>query len=138
MTSVSVAAIVLGSNGAVLAIRRRDTGAWQIPGGVLEAGESIVEGVLREVYEESGVTISVNRLTGVYRNQRLGVVSLVFLASPTGGTPRDTDESAETRWLTEDDCHRLMVPAFAVRVSDALMGVFDAVPVREHDGTDLL
>ncbi len=57
-------------------------------GGVLEFGESPQDGVIREVYEETGVKIRPVRLTGVYKNMRLGVVSLAFKCAGRGrGAP---------------------------------------------------
>ncbi|MCK9929542.1 NUDIX hydrolase [Frankia sp. Mgl5] len=54
MHSVSVAAVTRRDDGRVLCIQRRDTGAWQIPGGVLERGETFEDGLRREVREETG------------------------------------------------------------------------------------
>ncbi len=134
--SVSVAGVVVNENGRVLAIRRRDNGQWQAPGGVLELQETFEQGVRREVLEETGVTVEVDRLTGVYKNLRLGVVALVFRCRPIAGTPQPTAESSEVRWLTESDIQQSMSPAFAVRVTDALTG--DApVAFRAHDGVNL-
>ncbi|WP_131744606.1 NUDIX domain-containing protein [Frankia sp. Cppng1_Ct_nod] len=135
--SVSVAGVVVNENGRVLAIRRRDNGQWQAPGGVLELQETFEQGVRREVLEETGVTVEVDRLTGVYKNLRLGVVALVFRCRPIAGTPQPTAESSEVRWLTESDVQQSMSPAFAVRVTDALAG--DApVAFRAHDGVNLI
>jgi 8-oxo-dGTP diphosphatase len=55
------------------------------PGGVLELDEAPVDGVVREVLEETGVQVRAERLTGVYKNMRLGVVSLAFKCSVIGG-----------------------------------------------------
>lgn len=52
--SVSVTGIVLRGDGRVLAIKRSDDGRWVPPGGVLELGETPQDGVVREVYEETG------------------------------------------------------------------------------------
>src|ERR1700754_3187058 len=93
--SVSVAGIVFDGQNKVLAVRRRDNNQWQPPGGVLELGETFEEGVRREVLEETGVYVRVERLTGVYKNMTLSVVALVFRCIAIGGTPRATDESSE-------------------------------------------
>ena len=60
--SVSVAGIVVREDGRILAIQRRDTGQWQPPGGILELDETFEGGVCREVAEETGVTVEVERL----------------------------------------------------------------------------
>ena len=52
----------------VLLTRRADNGLWCLPGGVIEPGESVTEGCEREVYEETGLYVSVSKLTGVYSN----------------------------------------------------------------------
>ncbi len=134
--SVSVAAVVTDDDGRVLVVQRRDTGNWEIPGGILELSESIHAGVRREVEEEAGVLVEPERLTGVYKNVRLGVVALVFRARVVGGQPRPTEESAAVDWWTADDVTAGMGETFAVRVLDAL----DAshVAVRLHDGVGLL
>src|SRR2546430_1771571 len=92
--SVSVAAVVTDDNDRVLVIQRRDNGAWQLPGGVLELDESPDAGVRREVREETGIDVAPQRLTGVYKNMALGVVALVFRAHIVSGTPTPTEESA--------------------------------------------
>ena len=85
--SVSVAGVVVNDDGEVLVIRRRDNGHWEPPGGVLELGETFEEGVRREVLEETGVLVRVDRLTGVYKNMKRGVVALVFRCTPKPAAP---------------------------------------------------
>ena len=63
--SVSVASVVIDENGRTLVIQRRDNGRWEPPGGVLERDESIIEGLLREVREETGLIVEPVALTGV-------------------------------------------------------------------------
>jgi 8-oxo-dGTP diphosphatase len=134
--SVSVAAVVTDDDGRVLVVQRRDNGKWEIPGGVLELHESIHDGVRREVEEETGLQVEPDRLTGVYKNLKLGVVALVFRARVVGGQAGPTEESARIEWWTADDVIARMSETFAVRVLDAL----DAqdVAIRLHDGTHLL
>ncbi|MFJ2808940.1 NUDIX hydrolase [Kitasatospora sp. NPDC087271] len=135
--SVSVAGVVVREDGRVLAIRRADNGAWEPPGGVLELGEGIEDGVRREVYEETGIHVGVERLTGVYKNLRRGVVALVFRCRPEGGQVRLSDESVEVDWLTPAEVSVRMAEVYAVRVLDALRG--DTSPsIRSHDGRRLL
>ena len=73
---MSVAAAVVDDDGRLLAIRRRDNGHWEPPGGVLELDETIEDGLVREVHEETGLTVKPERLTGVYKNMERGIVAL--------------------------------------------------------------
>lgn len=133
--SVSVAGVVVRADGAVLAIRRRDNDHWQPPGGVLESAETFEHGVVREVREETGADVAVERLTGVYKNVAAGIVAVTFRCRPLTEPAADTREAAEVAWLSRDEVRRLMTPTFQVRVLDAF-APFPAV--RAHDGTHLL
>ncbi|MEW1798656.1 NUDIX domain-containing protein [Streptomyces virginiae] len=134
--SVSVAGIVVREDGRVLVIRRADNGAWEPPGGILERDERPEEGVLREVAEETGIEVEVERLTGVYKNLALGVIALVFRCRPVGGVEKLSEESTAIRWLTPDEAKSAMREVFAVRVADALDG--GSPHVRSHDGVRLV
>ncbi len=105
--SVSVAGIVVRDDGRILAVQRRDNAHWEPPGGVLELGETFEDGVRREVAEETGVTVDVERLTGAYKNLTRGVVALVFRCHPVRRTPTATDEAQRVRWLTPDEIRAL-------------------------------
>jgi ADP-ribose pyrophosphatase YjhB (NUDIX family) len=133
--SVSVAGVVINNAGRVLTIRRRDNGHWEAPGGVLELDESPEAGVYREVAEETGMRVRVERLTGVYKNITRGIVALVFRCSPESGELHPTDEAREVRWMSREEVCNLMDPAFAVRVLDAFG---DEPIVRTHDGINVL
>lgn len=135
--SVSVAAVVVNEQGQVLVIKRRDNGAWQLPGGVLELGETIQDGVRREVAEETGVRVEPGPLTGVYKNVKLGVVALVFRARPVEGSASTTDEAAAVDWWSPGRVAAEMSEAFAVRILDALRDNV-APAVRTHDGVRVL
>jgi ADP-ribose pyrophosphatase YjhB (NUDIX family) len=63
-------AVVLDDRGRVLLHRRRDSGLWALPGGVMDLGETITEAVAREVCEETGVTVEITGLVGIYSDPR--------------------------------------------------------------------
>ncbi len=60
------AAIFDQPRGKVLLTRRTDNGQWCLPGGRVEAGESVSEACVREVWEETGLQVQITRLAGVY------------------------------------------------------------------------
>jgi ADP-ribose pyrophosphatase YjhB (NUDIX family) len=130
-----VAGVVVREDGRVLAIRRADNGTWEPPGGVLERIETLEDGVRREVYEETGIKVRVDRLTGVYKNTSIGVVALVFRCTPEGGHQHPTDEATAVQWLTPEEATAAMSEVYAVRITDALRD--DAPHIRAHDGRRL-
>ncbi len=160
--SVSVAAVVVDDHDRTLLIQRRDNGHWEPPGGVLELGEQIIDGLRREVAEETGLQVLPSALTGVYKNMAQGVVALVFRCHPADGSdtasgdtaPGDTatgdpgtgpaispaaagGETAAVRWASRQEVADLADPAFAVRVFDAIDYVMPPA-VRAHDGVRLI
>lgn len=135
--SVSVTGVVVRpDDGRVLVIQRADDGRWVPPGGVLELSETPEQCVAREVHEETGMEVRPLRLVGVYKNMKLGVVSLAFLCEPIGGELRISEEAREAAWMTSADAIHAAPEARGVRIADALTegGPF----VRTHDGTFLL
>lgn len=135
--SVSVTAIVTREDGRVLVIKRDDDGRWVPPGGVLELAETPQEGCAREVLEETGYRVEVGELTGVYKNMKLGVLSLAFRCKLVGGEAHTSVESKAVRWRTLEEVKQDVPEARAVRVFDAL-NIGDGIPVRAHDGSRLI
>jgi len=135
--SVSVAGVVVNDDGRALIVRRADNGHWEPPGGVLEHGETIHDGLVREVFEETGLKAEPVGLTGVYQNMPRKIVALVFRCRAVAGQLTTNDEATAFRWATADEVPGLLNEAYAVRVLDALRD--DRVPaVRAHDGVSLI
>ena len=135
--SVSVSGVIPDDHGRVLLIRRRDNQRWEPPGGVLELGETIHDGLRREIHEETGLDIEPDALTGVYKNMPRGIIALVFRCKITGGQLTANNEVTSFRWADEPAIRQLTSEAYAVRLLDALHP--DTTPaIRQHDGTNLL
>jgi ADP-ribose pyrophosphatase YjhB (NUDIX family) len=132
---VSVAGAVVDDDGRVLAIRRQDNGHWEPPGGVLELDETIEAGLVREIQEETGLVVTPERLTGVYKNMERGIVALVFRCRVRAGEAKTGSEAAEVAWLTADEIEQRMDEAYAIRMLDALAD--DLPAVRAHNGVTL-
>ncbi|MFD7682551.1 NUDIX domain-containing protein [Streptomyces sp. NPDC060187] len=126
----------MSEDGRLLAIRRAENGTWELPGGVLELDETPEAGVAREVFEETGIHVEMNQLTGVYKNTTRGVVALVFRCKPSGSTVRTSSESTAVDWLTPEEVSERMAELFAIRLLDALDG--NGPHVRSHDGKSLI
>jgi 8-oxo-dGTP diphosphatase len=118
--AVSVTGIVLRDDGRLLTIKRADDGTWVPPGGMLELGEGLQQGVVREVLEETGVTVLPVRLTGIYKNIPRRTISIAFLCRVVQGEPGISDEATDVAWMTPQEASTVMPPLRALRVSDAL------------------
>ncbi|MEV4835450.1 NUDIX domain-containing protein [Nonomuraea sp. NPDC049486] len=134
--SVSVAGVVVDDAGRALLTRRADNAEWQAPGGVLEIGETITEGVRREVLEETGLIVEPLALTGVYKNMARGIVALVFRCKVIGGQLTINEEVTAFHWASKDDIPAMVTEAFAIRILDALAEGTPAI--RHHDGVRLM
>jgi 8-oxo-dGTP diphosphatase len=133
---VSVTGIVFRDDRRVLAIQRcdgRPLGATRRRSGTI--GDT-TRGSYPRSPEETGIRVQPERLTGVYKNMKRGVVTLAFRCSVISGHTHPTDESRQVAWLTVDEAKREMVEARAIRITDALSE--DGLFVRTHDGTNLL
>jgi len=133
-------AVARNGLGRVLLVRRSDDGYWELPGGRVDVGESVSEAVVREVAEETGVTIKVTGLVGVYSDpghvlvyphaegiyQQIAVCFHAF--SPAHDAQPDHNETSAAAWFDPEQATRLIMhPAMRQRLTDAL-----AEPQRAH------
>jgi 8-oxo-dGTP pyrophosphatase MutT (NUDIX family) len=129
----SAAAVIFDAAGRVLLHQRGDNGHWGLPGGGVELGESVAEAVVREVYEETGYTVAVVRLVGVYSDPQHSVVhyadgnvvqyvSCLFECRITGGAPTLSDETTALAWFQPDALPTPFVPTHLIRLQDAVAG----------------
>jgi 8-oxo-dGTP pyrophosphatase MutT (NUDIX family) len=114
----------------ILLTRRADNGQWVLPGGGLESGESLAEACAREVLEETGLTVRVMRLLGVYSNPDMLVTNASggryhlivhnFLVEHIAGEPGTSDEVTAWGWYGPADLDGLDLMAHhRQRVADA-------------------
>jgi 8-oxo-dGTP diphosphatase len=97
---LTVDAIIRKGDGLLLVKRGRPPfeGRYALPGGFVEAGETVEEAVMREIREETGLRTGVARLLGVYsdpeRDPRGHTVSAVFELDIIGGKVKGGDDAA--------------------------------------------
>ncbi|MFC4058280.1 NUDIX domain-containing protein [Planomonospora corallina] len=106
-------AIIFDRSRRLLLVRRGrppGEGLWSLPGGRVEPGESDAEAVVREVAEETGLTVSAGPLAGtVDRPAPGGAVYEIrdYLAEVTGGELAAGDDAADARWFALGELPRL-------------------------------
>ena len=91
---VSAATIVLNDQKEILLIKGPMRG-WEMPGGIVEEGESLKDAAIRETKEESGIDIEDLKFCGIFQNVNKSICNTLFLAKPTGGTLTTSPESLE-------------------------------------------
>jgi ADP-ribose pyrophosphatase YjhB (NUDIX family) len=116
----------------VLLHRRADNGAWALPGGRMEIGESIEQCAVREMFEETGVRVRIKRLVGVYSDPKnycilrypngyaVHYLIVVFEVEQIGGELVISEESTELRYFDVDALPDDMMPSSRMRVMDTL------------------
>lgn len=95
---VSVAGFVTNENDEVLLVKSPKRG-WEFPGGMVEPGESLQEALIREIFEESGIHVTITGFIGVYKNIKRDIVNLDFCCKYESGTPTTSEESLEVGWF---------------------------------------
>jgi ADP-ribose pyrophosphatase YjhB (NUDIX family) len=122
-----------------LLARRRDIGWWNLPGGGLESGETVDEGLLREVREEVCAAVRVARLVGVYSKPQKNEVVLTFLCHLEHGQEAaigTSDEVSETGWFAPDALPVDLLPKHRQRVLDAFAGQLTPIMRAQRSSTE--
>lgn len=128
---IALSAFVRDDAGRLLMIRRTDNDKHAIPGGRHELGETMTEAVIRETIEETGITVQVTGLIGIYSNPHHVMAyddgevrqefSICFRARPVAGEPRTSDESSEVRWVDPAQLDELDIhPSIRHRIDHGL------------------
>jgi 8-oxo-dGTP diphosphatase len=143
---VGVGAVII-ENGRALLIRRGQApllGEWSLPGGVLECGETLRDAVIREAREETGLTVDVGEMLGVYERLiraddgriRYHYVLIDFLCRPIAGELKAGSDAAEAGWFRRDELPALKLTRDANDVVDRGLTLATGAPAEMRTGQD--
>ena len=98
---------ILNQSGKILLQKRADKGTWGLPGGAIELGESALEALVREFYEETGIEVRAEKLLNVYtkysdsypNGDEAQVLTILYLVS--------SETSISTNFFTSDETLKL-------------------------------
>ena len=124
---IAVGGIVENDRGEILLVKHRDHKAWGFPGGQVENGENLIDAVIREIKEESGINASVARLIVVSSNTASyegtngyetipTKVMFDFACKYVDGDLSSSDETVESKWVKKEEVLNYMTaPAYRER-----------------------
>jgi mutator protein MutT len=136
---VGIGAVVI-DDGSVLLVRRgREPlkGEWSLPGGALELGETLQQGIVREVLEETGLTVApvsvVEVLDRITRDEESGriryhYVLVDFLCRVAGGELCCGSDADDARWVNRSALYErgeYRLPPITLRVIEKAFGFTD-------------
>jgi ADP-ribose pyrophosphatase YjhB (NUDIX family) len=130
---VGIGGVIIDQGRALLVRRGSEPlrGQWSIPGGTLELGESLEEGVARELLEETGMTVRVLELIEVFdriygengttgtpagQKPKFHYVIADYLCEPVGGEPRAGSDVTDVAFAREDELGRFHLTETATRI----------------------
>lgn len=122
--------------GRILLGHRHDIDWWNLPGGGMEAGETVDEALRREVREETGLEVEVEQLVGVYSKPQKQEVVLTFRCRVIGGTLQATEEIRENRYFAPDAVPANTLPKHRQRIEDALLNQQSAIIRAQRTSTE--
>jgi ADP-ribose pyrophosphatase YjhB (NUDIX family) len=122
-------AIITNQEGKILLQQRADSHVWALPGGTMQIGESIEENIIREVKEETGLDIIIEKLLGVYSNPNHVIAyddgevrqefSVCFICRIVGGQLQISQESTNIGFFSRDEITHLQThPSNLKRIQD--------------------
>jgi ADP-ribose pyrophosphatase YjhB (NUDIX family) len=123
----AVTASVLPEDGDRVLLARRGIepfrGSWDVIGGFIHEGEHPLDGLRREVREETGLGVEVDRLLGIWMGDYAGrsTLNLFWVGRLAAGEPQATDDVAELRWFARD----ALPPATDLAFDGLIAGVLD-------------
>jgi len=106
---VGSSAVVVDDANRILLQRRSDSGNWALPGGTMDIGETLAQSAIREVKEETGFDVRIDRIVGIYSDpghvfaysdgEVRQEFNICLACTITGGKLRVSSESTDVRFF---------------------------------------
>lgn len=127
---VGAGGVIFNEEGKVLLVKNPRKG-WEYPGGMVEQGETVAQGLIREIKEESGVDVEIVNLVGVYSNTKKKkgyngvkeiptIVTIDFICKYIGGKLTTSEESLEVKWFSIEEALKIINQKQIYRFKNAL------------------
>jgi ADP-ribose pyrophosphatase YjhB (NUDIX family) len=127
--------VIVSERGVLLSVRS-DLRGWELPGGNAEPGESGEAALRREILEETGLEVEIERHVGDYVRTGFGPhTARVYRCRPLGGEPRPSRETPLVRWFPIDALPDTLFPWYRAPLDDALAELPEPVTRHERWGT---
>ena len=130
---VGSSAVVVDAEGRILLQRRSDSGNWALPGGAMDIGETFAQSVVREVKEETGFDVRIERIVGIYSDpghvfayddgEVRQEFNICLACTIVGGELAISNESTDVRFVALNEVAALMMhESVRKRIEDYLAG----------------
>ena len=110
----------------ILLTKREDFGVWCLPGGHVDKGESVAQAAIRETVEETGLTVRLTKLVGIYSIPKAKAwvnLIILFVAEPIEGTLKvQESEVVDVAFFHFDEVPANLLWGHRQRILDALYG----------------
>ena len=117
---VAASALIINEQGEIALVKTERRG-WELPGGQIELGETLTDGLKREIYEECGLTVELGKLMQVRSNLSASIVIFLFQATYVSGVLRPSEETPAVCWAAPQEALRLVThPALSWNLRDLL------------------
>ena len=129
---VVVQALVRSERGQLLLGLRSDLRGWELPGGTPNRAEDLEQALCRELEEETGLKIAIERVVGDYvRTGFRPHTARVYACRASGGRLRVGPETLALRWFDPGALPDTLFPWYRAPISDGLRA--PGAPVRRHE-----
>lgn len=127
---VAAGGLITNDQNEILLVKNPRKG-WECPGGIVEPGETLPQGLIREIKEETGVDVEIINIVGIYSNTKKKkgyngvdevptIVTVDFICKYVSGDLRTSDESIEVKWFSKEEALNAVNPKQQLRFRKAL------------------